>query len=121
MSEFAFLFRAKPPVGSAKQLETHMKNWFAWIDGLGKEKMLKNQGNALDPSGVVVLDKQRKNVSEGPRGADDFVSGFLVIEAKDLEHASRVASSCPIYDTPRNPGFVEVRPLMSFDPKWAGK
>jgi len=37
------------------------------------------------------------------------VGGYLVVSAKDLEHATELAKGCPIF---KNDGTVEVRPIQ---------
>ena len=60
------------------------------------------------PGGRLVSGKQ-KAVSDGPFAeVKDLVNGYIVIEARDLDHAVVLAKGCPIFD---DGGAVEVRPI----------
>jgi hypothetical protein len=50
-------------------------------------------------------------VTDGPYvEAKDLVLGFIVVEARDLAQATKLAAACPIA---QGGGSVEVRPVMS--------
>ena len=54
--------------------------------------------------------RQDLNVSDGPFvEAKDIVLGFIVVTARDLQHAVEIAKTCPIA---LGGGAVEVRPVM---------
>ena len=58
--------------------------------------------------GEVVKGTQ-KTVTDGPYAElKDLVTGNLVVEADDLDHATRLADGCPIFEFD---GSVEVRPV----------
>jgi hypothetical protein len=40
----------------------------------------------------------------------DFIQGYLLIEAKDLEQAVELSKECPLLETD---GSVEVRPFVN--------
>jgi len=53
----------------------------------------------------------RRAVSDIPCAeARDLVGGYLIVEADDLDEATEIAKSCPIFE--RDNGSVEVRQLM---------
>lgn len=62
------------------------------------------EGRTLRPGGVV---------ADGPYSeVKEVVTGFLIIQARDLDHASAIASHCPFL--PRG-GSVEVRPIPAME------
>jgi hypothetical protein len=70
-------------------------------------------GEPLGDSGRV-LRGRNKSVTDGPYAeAKDVVGGYLLVQAKDLEHAVELSRGCPIFD---RDGSVEVRPIRSMTP-----
>ena len=52
-------------------------------------------------------------VTDGPfTEAKDIVSGFLIVQARDADHAAELAKGCPMLE---GEGSVEVRPVMKID------
>ena len=56
--------------------------WFAWFEQIGEH--ITSQGSAVSSA------RQLGNVDGSQR-----VSGFTVISARDLDHASEIAAGCP--------------------------
>ena len=111
MSEFTFLYRGGNPSGaSPEQMQKTMQKWVAWFKEMGAAGHVKNPGNPLESSGKVVKGPQ-KSVQDGPFAeAKDLVSGYSLIEAKDIAQAVELSKGCPILDVG---GSVEVRPVMN--------
>ena len=108
MSEFTYLFRGRDRSASPEQMQRTMEKWVAWFKDLGAKGHLKDPGHPLEASGKVVKGKQ-KTVNDGPYAeAKDVVGGYIVIEAKDLAHATELSKGCPVLDVG---GSVEVRPI----------
>ena len=94
MSEFTYLFRGRQIPSSPEQRQKHLEKWVAWFKDL---------------NGKVVNGSQ-KTVKDGPIAeAKDVVAGFIVVEAKDLAHATELSKGCPILEVG---GSVEVRPVQ---------
>ena len=114
MSEFVFLLRSsdagrREAMGTPEAAQKSLGTWMNWIRGLEANGSLKNRGIPLDPKGKVVSGKTPV-VVDGPYAeAKDLVLGFLVIEARDIDHAVEIAGGCPIA---QGGGAVEVRPVM---------
>jgi hypothetical protein len=114
MSEFVFLLRSsdagrRAAMGTPEAAQKSLATWMTWIRELEANGNLKNRGLPLDPQGQVVSG-QPPVVVDGPYAeAKDLVLGFLVIEARDMQHAVEIAGGCPIA---RGGGAVEVRPVM---------
>lgn len=112
MSEFVFLFRSdeaghREAMGTPERAQKSLQTWLAWIRELEAKGQLKNPGQPLDRAGRVV--GKTGVVTDGPYAeAKDIVLGFLVVEARDLDHAAEIAAGCPMA---RGGGLVEVRPV----------
>lgn len=89
------------------------------------DKMLKDSGNLVlhgslaDPrSSTVVRPKHGKPViSDGPFvETKEYVGGFFLIEAKDLDEAIRVSMKHPAAHLGENAGWgIEIRPIEFFE------
>jgi len=109
MSEFTFLFRGRETSGSPEQRQRHLEKWVAWFKDLGAKGHVKDPGHPLEGTGKVIKGKQ-KDLNDGPYAeAKDVVGGYMLIEAKDLQHAAELAKGCPILEVG---GSVEVRPIQ---------
>ncbi|MBO0859766.1 MAG: hypothetical protein J2P21_15150 [Chloracidobacterium sp.] len=113
MSKFIFLFRNDQTANqsmSPEQMQQHMKKWLDWRDTLEKNGHAQQFGQRLDVTGKVIKGKA-KSVTDGPYvEVKDFVQGYLLIDAKDMDHAVNLAKGCPIFE---NDGTVEIRPFLS--------
>ena len=109
MSEFTFLFRGRDTAASPEQMQKTMEKWLEWFKELGLN--IKDPGHPLEQTGKVL--KSKKNVTDGPYAeAKDVVGGYIIVEAKDLDHAAELAKGCPIFDVG---GSVEVRPVQKLN------
>jgi len=112
MSAFVFLFRSSPEMargafGTPEQAQRSLQAWMAWTRELEAGGHLLDRGQPLDHGGRVV---RGTTVTDGPFvEAKDMVLGFIVVEARDLAEAVRLAARCPIAI---GGGSVEVRPVM---------
>jgi hypothetical protein len=108
MSEFVYLFRNGERL-SPEHMQQQMGRWVAWMKELGEKGVLKNPGHPLERSGKLVSGKQ-KTVTDGLFAeAKDIIGGYMLVEAKDLDHAVELSLGCPIFLVG---GGVEVRPAM---------
>jgi hypothetical protein len=93
-------------------MQKRMHLWTAWMKELGDKGHLKNPGQPLEPTGKVVKGKQ-EIVTDGPYAeAKDIIGGYSIIEARDLEQATKLSSGCPAFE---GGGLVEVRPIRKID------
>ncbi len=110
MNQFLLIFRggAITQKGVApQQLQEHLAKWGTWMAQLEKSGNLKG-GSALESSGRTIRGN-KKAVTDGPfTEAKDLLSGYTLLEAKDLNQAMQIALECPIYEYD---GSVEVRPV----------
>jgi hypothetical protein len=109
VSEFTYLFRGREYFASPEQAQRNLERWIAWFKQLRESGYLKDPGHPLEPGGRVVHGKQ-KLVKDGPYAeAKDVVGGYIIVEARDVAHASDLAKDCPILDVG---GSVEIRPVQ---------
>lgn len=110
MSEFTYLFRGRSLPDSPEQLQRHLEKWLNWFKELGAQGHVKDPGHPLEQAGVVVKGA-KKLVVDGPYAeAKDVVCGYMLIEAKDLKHATTLATGCPILEVG---GSVEIREIQA--------
>jgi len=108
MSQFLFIYRGGMPAEtSPAEMQQQMGRWMTWLKELGEKGFVKDPGQPLERTGKVVSGKQ-KTVTDGPFAEKDLVSGFSVVEAKDLAQATELSLGCPIFSYA---GAVEVRPI----------
>jgi hypothetical protein len=113
MTEFVFLFRSDDAaqdeaLGTPERAQKSLQRWLSWIRELESGGHLKDPGQPLDRSGRVVRGKDQV-VTDGPYvEAKDMVLGFIVIEARDIAHATELSRGCPIV---KGGGSVEIRPV----------
>ena len=113
MAKFIYLFRNNPESYqsmSPEQMQQTIKKWMEWKDFLEKNGHVNQFGERLDGSGKVVRGKA-KTVTDGPYiEVKDFIQGYTIVEAKDLDQAIELAKGCPILE---RDGTVEIRPFVS--------
>ena len=103
---YLLLFRggADPADMTPEQMKTTMNNWMSWMGQLKKNKQL-TLGHPLEDGGKILSGIKGKNVAAF-EDDKDTVGGFLVIDAKNMADATRIAKGCPIFN---NGGSVELR------------
>jgi hypothetical protein len=113
MANFIYLFRSNPAAYrsmSPEQMQQTMKKWTDWKDTLEKNGHIKLLGERLDGTGKVVRGRA-KTVTDGPYvEVKDFIQGYMIVEAKNVEQALELAKGCPILESD---GTVEIRPFVS--------
>ena len=107
MADFLYLFRNVPVKQSPEQMQKTMPKWQAWMGELSKAGALKG-GEPLAPEGRQLVGKAKRLVDGPFTEAKDVVGGYLIVTAKDLNHATELARGCPIFD---EEGQVEIRPI----------
>jgi hypothetical protein len=79
MPDFVFTYRQ--PKDQALNMDA-AEQWFAWFEEIGE--------HIANPGAAVSAARQLGNVDGSQR-----VSGFTVITARDLDHATELAQGCP--------------------------
>lgn len=114
MKEFMFIYKGGDPkwgeTASAEERQAVMAQWTTWIGKLGAQGQLVTGGAPLEWNGKRV---KKDGVVTDIAAAElkELVSGYSIVKAESLEHASALARDCPIF---RNPGgYVEVRTVAA--------
>lgn len=109
MEKFAFLFREAPQTLTPEAQATLTQSWYAWMGQLAQSGTLANPGEPLRGAGKV-LRGTGKVMTDGPfTETKEFVNGFIVVSAADIDAAVLLAQGCPVFGSG---GSVEVRPVM---------
>ncbi len=108
-NEYMLLFRggADPKDLTKQQMQQIMNNWYTWMGELKKRRQLK-LGNPLEEKGKIMAGKNGERVQTYAESKDS-VGGYLLIQARNLADATKIAKGCPIFN---NGGTVEVRPVV---------
>jgi hypothetical protein len=112
MTEFLYLYRGYNADTSPTDRQQTMQQWMAWMKDLGEKGYLKTVGTPLEKSGKLVGGKN-KVVSDGPFAeTKDLISGYTIVQAKDIDDAVTASLGCPIFQAE---GSVEVRPILQMN------
>jgi len=115
MEEFMLLFRNLAPAeaftSSPEEMEKSIPVWQNWIKGIAEEGRFVSTA-PLEKEGVFIT---QKNQTDGPHAeVKEFILGYLVFKAKDMDHALETAKGCPMLID--GSGSVEVRKVANFPP-----
>lgn len=115
MEKFIYLFRGGENhaynANNSKVAQENMKAWMTWMTDLGQKGILAG-GDPLQPTGKQV-NGTRKVVTDGPYvEAKEMIGGYLIINAKDIDHAVEISKGCPIFN---EDGKLEVRPIQKME------
>lgn len=108
---FLYIFRGGRDMSqmSPEELQQSMDAWFAWMGELRSKGHFEG-GEPLHDGGKVLRGDHGKTITDGPYAeGKEEVGGYLIVKARDLDHAAELARGCPIF---QNDGSVEVRPIQ---------
>jgi hypothetical protein len=107
-NEYLLLFRggANPEDMTPEQMKTTMNNWMSWMKGLKQRKQLTS-GQPLQDGGKMLSGPKGSKVAPY-RDTADSIGGYLLIRAKNLAEATKIAKGCPIFN---NGGNLELRAI----------
>lgn len=99
MKEFVLIFRmdilTKEIQPSPEQMELYMTQWMEWINDISAQNQLADGGNHLSYSGKVL--RPNNVMTDEPYSVNkESVAGYIIILAKDIDDAVRIAKKCPI-------------------------
>lgn len=95
-------------MGTPESAQRSLQAWMTWIGNLEKNGHLKNRGQPLEATGKIV---RANMITDGPFvEAKELVLGFIIVEARDMEQAIKLASDNPMV---LGGGSLEIRPVMS--------
>src|SRR4051812_38066985 len=96
MKDFLYLFRSSPPSYSPKEMQEQMQLWMTWMKGLSDNGHLKSRGEWLDQRVGKLVGKDGV-ATDGPfTEAKDIVGGYIIVSAKDIDHAVELCAGCPV-------------------------
>ena len=109
MKEYLLIFRggANPEDMTPEQMQATMQNWGAWMEGLKKTNQLSG-GHPLQDGGKLLSGPKGKTVTALADGPDS-IGGYMLIKAKGLTEATKIAKGCPIFN---NGGTAELRAIQ---------
>jgi hypothetical protein len=113
MEKFMYLFRngASTQQMSPENMQAHMQKWMGWMKSLGEKGILVG-GEPLQQAGKQV-NGTKKVVTDGPFvEAKEVIGGYLIVNAKDIDHAVEISKGCPIFEVD---GKLEVRPVQKME------
>ena len=115
MKEFALVFRnnLNPDITpSPEQMQQVLTDWMNWLGSIAAQNKLVDRGSRLSVSDSKTV-RPNNIVTDGPyTEIKEFINGFTIIRAVDLDEAVSIAKECPIL---KISGNVEVRALVKSD------
>ncbi len=113
MKEFALIFRLQS-IADFKPSPEQMQERMNWLAGIAAQNKLVNKGGTLLPgAGSAKTLRPKEVVTDGPCiGMTDFISGYVVVSAADIEEALEMAKENPIFTIG---GSIEVREVLKRD------
>ena len=109
---YMFLFRssADTPTGTPEEMQAYFQKWMDWIGVMRKKGQYLSGEPLEDQPGRVLRGPRGAKTSDGPFAeAKEVVGGFMLIKAKTLAEAAKIAKDCPGLAAG---GSVEVREVM---------
>jgi hypothetical protein len=107
-NHYLLLLRHSGTMPSPAELDQLMTKFKTWMDGI------KARGEFVATNGLAFTGKVLRLhgvVSDGPFvEAKEIVGGYVVVAARDLDHAAEIAGGCPGLQQPGT--TVEVRPIQ---------
>ena len=96
------------PGPTPEELQHIMGRFMVWMKEL-RSKNIVVSTNGLESTGKILRGPRGATVTDGPYGeSKEIVGGYILINARDLDHAVEIARGCPGLD---HRLAVEVRPV----------
>lgn len=114
MKEFALIFRLKD-IADFKPSPEQMQERMNWLASIASQNKLVDKGNTFLPiPGSAKTVKADNVVTDGPyTEIKEFISGYVVIRAENIDEAVEIAKANPIFD--QVGGNIEVREVLKRD------
>jgi hypothetical protein len=114
-NQYMFLVRGASCDGgslSPEQMQTQMREVYAWIDGLTKKGVM-TAAQPLTPGGKILSGKNGSVISDGIAAeSKEAVGGFFIVNAATMDEAVSIARTCPAFN---HGARLEVRQIASLD------
>jgi hypothetical protein len=113
MKEFALIFRLND-ISDFKPSPEQIQERMNWLGGIAAQNKLADKGNTLLPiPGSAKTVKAGNVVTDGPyTEIKEFISGYIVVKADNIEEAVEMAKGNPIF---KIGGNIEVREVLKRD------
>ncbi|NHF58160.1 hypothetical protein FK220_002325 [Flavobacteriaceae bacterium TP-CH-4] len=112
MKNFMILIREDAAIManmSEAEAQAEINEYMAWVEEMAKTDNYIS-GDPLEPVGRYL--KKDTIHSDGPFiESKEAVTGYVLIQAKDIAEAVELAKQCPVY---KHNGAVELRPIMKY-------
>ncbi|GAA4785783.1 hypothetical protein GCM10023231_12080 [Olivibacter ginsenosidimutans] len=111
MKKFIILFRepdGRTGAHSDTEISAHQDNWKNWFNHWGQQGNLVG-GSGLTLNGRMIKGKGDVIIDGIYKHGTEIVGGYLLLNAVDLDEATEIMKSCPIYEFD---GFTEIRELQ---------
>jgi hypothetical protein len=107
MKKYLYVFRggdAGYAEQSPEQMQAHMQKWGEWMGKVSAEGYpLQQEGKVVGAGGKILTDGP---FTEGK----EVVGGYVIVSAKDMDHAVEISKDCPIFEFG---GTTEVREIIT--------
>jgi len=111
MKNFIVLFRepdGRTESHSPEEITRHQLNWKNWFEKYSREGKLAG-GSGLTLEGNLIKGRNAEITKGIYHNGTEIVGGFLLLKAEDLNEATQIAQTCPIYEFD---GYAEVREMQ---------
>lgn len=105
MPKYLYAYHGGSQPATPEEGEQVTKAWVDWIGGLGKAMI--DVGNPTGPSRTLAPGGK---VSDG--GGSAAVTGYSIVEARDLDDAVKMAKGCPQLLAKGTIEVAQIVPLM---------
>jgi hypothetical protein len=100
MKEFVLIFRmditTREAQPSQEQMNLYMVQWMEWINDISAQEQLADGGNHFSSTVARVI-RPNNIVTDGPYiVSNESIAGYIIVLAKDIDDAVRIAKNCPI-------------------------
>lgn len=96
MKKYLYVFRGYDKnyeSQSPEEMQAHFERWGAWMEKVQAE------GHALNDTTGRVVTTNGTVVTDGPWSeGKELVGGYVVLAAKDFDHAVELSKDCPIFE-----------------------
>ena len=93
---------------SPADLQRTMTDFYAWVDGLHKQGILRG-AQPLMEEGKLVAGTKGASVTDGVFAeSKEAIAGYFLLAVDSMDEALRIARACPILD---HGAQIEVRPV----------
>lgn len=112
MKDFIVIFRepdGRKDSHSAEEIKNHQLNWKNWFEKWGSQGKL-NGGSGLTLNGRIIKGASKTVTDDIHKVGTEIVGGYLLLKVRDIEEATEIIKSCPIFEFE---GYAEIREIQA--------